>query len=234
MRVLAIDVGGTHVKVLVSGETEPRKVDSGPRMTPHVMVTDVQRLTSDWQYDAVSIGYPGRVTRAQIAAEPQHLGHGWVGFDFHQAFHRPIKIVNDAAMQALGSYREGCMLFLGLGTGLGSAMVIDGHLAPMELAHLPYKKGRTYEDYVGVRSLERRGKKKWRRHVADVIERLTAALEPDDVVIGGGNAKKLDQLPANARLGDNANAFIGGFRVWESPHQGARVGAIHNDLAIGT
>lgn len=214
MNVLVVDVGGSHIKVLLSGESKRRKISSGPWMTPARMVRAVEEIVSDWTYDAVSIGYPGLVVHGRIAAEPDHLAVGWIGFDFHAAFDRPVKIVNDAAMQALGGYTGGRMLFLGLGTGLGSAMIVDGHLAPMELAHLPYKKGRSYEDYVGRHSLEHRGKKRWRKHVADVVERLTTALEPDYVVIGGGNAKRLDRLPVGARRGKNADAFTGGFRLW--------------------
>ena len=178
------------------------------------MVAGVKKLARGWKYDVVSIGYPGMVVRNRPLAEPYNLGRGWVGFDFEGAFKRPVKVVNDAAMQALGSYKRGKMLFLGLGTGLGSTMIVDGIVEPMELAHLPYKKG-TYEDYVGERSLEKRGKKKWRRHVANVVERLIAALEPDDVVLGGGNVKNLKELPKGCRKGDNANAFLGGFRLWE-------------------
>ena len=225
MKVLAIDVGGTHVKLLLSGRRVPIKIPSGPRMTPRRMVSAVKRLTDGWRYDVVSIGYPGPVLHGRAVAEPHNLGPGWVSFDFKTALGRPVRMVNDAAMQALGSYRGGRMLFLGLGTGLGSAFIVDGTLEPMELAHLPYKKGRTYEDYVGLRGLERLGKKKWRRAVADVVMRLKAALEAEEVVLGGGNAKLLKTLPADARLGDNANAFIGGFRLWEqdvTPRRTAR------------
>src|SRR6266568_995121 len=200
MRILVIDVGGTHVKVLASGQRTRREVESGPSMTPGRMVTAVKRLTADWRYDVVSIGYPGPVLHGRPIAEPHNLGPGWVGFNFRKAFGCPVKIINDAAMQALGSYRGGRMLFLGLGTGLGSAMIIDGVLEPMELGHLPYKKGRTYEDYVGARGLERLGKKRWRRHVADVAKRLKTALEIKDLVLGGGNAQRLEALPARARL----------------------------------
>lgn len=178
------------------------------------MVRDVKKMTPDWKYDAISIGFPGPVVLGKPLHEPRNLGGGWVGFDFRQAFGKPVKIVNDAAMQALGSYHGGRMLFLGLGTGLGSAMVVDGIVQPMELAHLPYKKGKTYEDYIGLRGLEHSGKKKWRRHVFDIVERLRAALEPDYVVLGGGNVKKLKALPEGAKRGDNENAFRGGFRLW--------------------
>jgi len=225
VRILSIDLGGTHVKVLATGEREPRKAISGPGMTPRRMVAAVKRLAADWRYNVLSLGYPGPVVHGRPVGEPRNLAPGWVGFDFCKAFGKPVRILNDAAMQALGSYQGGRMLFLGLGTGLGSAMIVDGMLEPMELAHLPYKKGRTYEDYVGLRGLERLGKKKWRRAVADVVMRLKAALEAEEIVLGGGNAKLLKTLPADARLGDNANAFIGGFRLWErdvTPRRTAR------------
>ena len=215
VNVLVIDVGGTHVKILATGQKAMREFPSGPTLTPKRMVAGVKKFAGDWKYDAVSIGYPGAVIRNRPLAEPHNLGHGWLGFDFRAAFKRPVKVVNDAAMQAIGSYKRGKMLFLGLGTGLGSAMIVDGIIEPMELAHLPYKKG-TYEDYVGVRSLEMRGKKKWQRHVADVVQLLIAALEPDDVVIGGGNVKNLKELPKGTRAGANANAFVGGFRLWQN------------------
>jgi polyphosphate glucokinase len=217
--VLVVDIGGTSVKLLASGHQMHRSFPSGPKMTPKEMVSGVRKLAADWAYDAVSIGYPGPVLRGRPIAEPHNLGRGWVGFDFAGAFGRPVKVVNDAAMQALGSYRGGKMLFLGLGTGLGSTMIVDGIVEPMELGHLPYKKG-TYEDYVGHAGLERHGKKKWRRHVADVVTRLIAALEPDETVIGGGNVGKLAALPPHARVGDNADAFRGGFRLWPEakPH----------------
>ena len=214
MNVLVVDVGGTHVKILVSGQKEPRRFESGPTLTAKQMVSEVQKLAGDWRYDLVSIGYPGPVLRGRPIAEPRNLGRGWVGFDFEKAFRRPVKVVNDAAMQAIGSYERGKMLFLGLGTGLGSTLVVDGITEPMELSQLPYKKG-TYEDYVGVRGLTKHGQKKWQRYVADVVARLTGALEPDDVVLGGGNAKKLTELPPGCRMGDNANAFLGGFRLWQ-------------------
>jgi polyphosphate glucokinase len=213
-RVLVIDVGGTSVKVLATGQTESRSFLSGPTLTPKRMVSRVRKLVEDWAYDVVSIGYPGPVLHGRPVAEPHNLGRGWIGFDFAQAFGCPVKIVNDAALQALGCYKGGKMLFLGLGTGLGSAMIVEGIVEPMELAHLPYKKG-TYEDYVGRLGLERDGKKKWRSHVADVVKRLVDALQPDDTVIGGGNAHKLKVLPVHCRQGENANAFLGGFRLWE-------------------
>jgi polyphosphate glucokinase len=213
MNVLVIDVGGTHVKLLRTGEETPRKFESGPAMTASEMVKGVKQLTKDWKYEAIAIGYPGAVVRNRPLLEPHNLGKGWVGFHYEQAFGCPVKILNDAAMQALGSYKKGRMLFLGLGTGLGTALVVDGIVEPMELGHLPYRKG-TYEDYVGLRGLKKLGKKKWRKHVFDVVERLTAALEPDEVVLGGGNVKKLKQLPPHCRAGDNLNAFRGGFRLW--------------------
>ena len=216
MNVLAIDVGGTNVKLLASGHETRRKFPSGPKLTAKEMVEQARKVAADWKYDVVSIGYPGQVFDGRILAEPHNLGKGWAGFNFEKAFNCPVKVLNDAAMQALGSYKGGRMLFLGLGTGLGSAMIIDGVLQPMELAHLPYRKG-TYEDYVGLRGLERYGKKKWRELVADVVEKLGAALEPDDVVLGGGNVKEIKVLPPKCRAGDNANAFIGGFRLWEEP-----------------
>ncbi|HEX3856267.1 MAG TPA: ROK family protein [Verrucomicrobiae bacterium] len=211
--VLAIDVGGTHVKILATGKKIHREFSSGPKMAPKLMVAQVKELAGDWKYDAVSIGYPGPVLRNRPVSEPWNLAKGWVGFNFAKAFKRPVKIVNDAAMQALGSYRRGKMLFLGLGTGLGSTLVVDGIVEPMELGHLPYKKA-TYEDYVGLRGLEKYGKKKWRRYVADVVKILSAALEPGEVVLGGGNVKKLKNLPPHCRAGDNNNAFRGGFRLW--------------------
>jgi polyphosphate glucokinase len=214
MNVLVVDVGGTHVKILATGQDEPRRFVSGPTLTAEQMVVGVKELAGDWKYDVVSIGYPGPVLQGRPVAEPHNLGPGWVGFDYQAAFGFPVKLVNDAAMQALGSYQGGKMLFLGLGTGLGSTLVVDGIVEPMELGHLPYRKS-TYEDYVGLRGLEQKGKKKWRLYVADVVATLTAALEPDDVVLGGGNIKKLKRLPPGCRAGDNANAFLGGFRLWE-------------------
>ena len=213
-RVLVVDVGGTSVKILATGQDEHRSFPSGPTLTPRQMVCGVKKLAGGWSYDAVSIGYPGPVLHGRPIAEPHNLGRGWVAFNFAAAFGHPVEVMNDAAMQALGSYMGGKMLFLGLGTGLGSTMIVDGILEPMELGHLPYKKG-TYEDYVGHAGLNRHGKTKWRHHVADVVARFFAALEPDDIVIGGGNVTKLDALPPHSRAGDNANAFRGGFRLWE-------------------
>ena len=222
MNVLAIDIGGTHVKILAATEKEHREFASGPKLTASRMVSGIKRLAADWKYDAVAIGYPGLVVHGRPVLEPHNLGPGWVGFDFAAAFKRPVKLINDAAMQALGSYKGGTMLFLGLGTGLGSAMIVDGIVVPMELAHLPYKKA-TYEDYVGIRGLKRHGKRRWRRYVVDVVERLVAALEPDDVVLGGGNVKKFKTLPPGCRASDNANAFIGGFRLWATKGDSARL-----------
>ena len=217
------DIGGTNVKLLVTGETEPRKLKSGPKLTPELMMSGIKQLIPDWEYDAVSIGYPGPVLDGRPVSDPRNLGSSWVGFDFSAAFGRPVKIMNDAAMQAIGSYQSGKMLFLGLGTGLGAAMIIDGLVEPMELGHLHYKKG-TYEDYVGQRGLERNGKKQWRLDVADVVGHLIAALQPSDTVIGGGNVCKLKELPPRCRAGENANAFEGGFRLWASEDsEGTRV-----------
>lgn len=224
-KILVVDVGGTHVKARLSGEREERRIVSGPAMTAARMVRDVKRLVKDWKYDVISIGYPGIVIHGRPVHEPHNLGPGWVKFNFAKAFGRPVKIVNDAAMQALGSYKGGCMLFLGFGAGLGSAMIVGGILEPMELAHLPYKK-KTYEDYVGDGALKRLGKKKWRREVADVVTRLKDALEADYVVLGGGNSKNLKTLPAGTELGDNRNAFIGGTRLWKEETKRARRSAL--------
>jgi polyphosphate glucokinase len=213
MKVLAIDVGGTHVKILATDQEAPQKFESGPKMTAKLMVSTVRKLARGWHYDVVSVGYPGPVLHGRILHEPYNLAAGWVNFDFEKAFGCPVKVINDAAMQALGSYKGGCMLFLGLGTGLGSAVIVDGLVEPMELGHLPYRKA-TYEDYVGIRGLKRFGKKKWRKYVADVVERLAIALEPDDIVLSGGNVKQLHELPKGCREGDNANAFVGGLRLW--------------------
>jgi polyphosphate glucokinase len=213
-RVLVIDVGGSHVKTRISGRREMRQFDSGPTLSPRQMVSRVLKLIGDLKYDVVSIGYPGVVVHGKIITEPHNLGRGWIGFDFRKAFGRPTLLMNDAAMQAIGSYEGGRMLFLGLGTGLGSALIVDGTVTPMELAHLPYKRGRTYEDYLGDRGRHRLGAKKWRREVTDVVDQLSKALEAEYVVIGGGNARKLKKLPNNARLGNNDFAFLGGFRVW--------------------
>ena len=216
MKILVIDIGGTHVKILSAGEKIRREIPSGPKLTARRMVSAVKKLAGVWEYDVISIGYPGVVVHGRPVLEPHNLGTGWVRFDFAAAFKRPVKMINDAAMQALGGYKRGRMLFLGLGTGLGSAMIVDGLVVPMELAHLPYKKA-TFEDYVGIRGLKKHGKKKWRRHVVDVVKRLSAALEPSDVVIGGGNVHKLKRLPPGCRASNEANAFMGGFRLWETP-----------------
>ena len=213
--VLAIDVGGTNVKLLATGQKEVRKIPSGPNLTPREMTKQVKAAVNDWPHDAISIGYPGPVVQGRPLEDPHNLGPGWVRFDYRKALGKPVKIINDAAMQALGSYKRGRMLFLGLGTGLGSAMIVDGVLQPMELAHLPYKKGRTYEDYLGKAGLDRLGKKKWQKNVFEVVEQLRQAMQADDVVLGGGNAKKLTALPKGVRLGSNSNAFIGGFRMWQ-------------------
>jgi polyphosphate glucokinase len=214
-KILVVDVGGTHVKIRVSGNDEVRKCESGPELTAREMVNGVLALAEDWEYDVVSVGFPGPVLDNRPVREPVNLGAGWTGFDYDAAFGCPVKLINDAAMQALGSDEGGRMLFLGLGTGLGSAMVVNGIVQPMELGHLPYKRGRSFEDYVGVAGLKRRGKQRWRASVKDVIERLRDALQPEYIVLGGGNVKKLDELPEGTRLGANANAFIGGFRLWE-------------------
>jgi polyphosphate glucokinase len=246
MQVLVIDVGGTNVKILASGESERRKFASGPTLTPQEMVAGVIQAAEGWKYDAVSIGYPAPVRHNRPITDPYNLGSGWAGFDFEAAFQRPVRLVNDAAMQALGSYEGGMMLFLGLGTGLGSAIVHKGVLEPMEIAHMRYRK-RTFEDYLGIRALERFGRKKWNRLVEDVVAQLTNALRPDYVVLGGGNVNKLKALPPGCRLGDNANAFTGGFRLWDptatpskliatngSPEQPAPVSAAPADSADGT
>jgi len=214
-KILVVDVGGTNVKVLATGQRDPVKIPSGKRMTPRRMVKAVKDVARDWPYDVVSIGYPGPVIHEKIAADPKNLGKGWVGFDFARAFGKPVRIINDAAMQALGSYKGGRMLFLGLGTGLGSALILDGVIEPMELAHAPYKKGRTFEDYVGQRGLHKRGKKRWTRHVVDVIALLKSVLVADYVMLGGGNARLLEKLPKDVHRGSNANAFVGGFRLWD-------------------
>jgi polyphosphate glucokinase len=213
-RVLVIDVGGTHVKLRVDAHGKTWKFVSGPKMAPAHMVREIRKITRGTPFDAVSIGYPGLVLRGRIAAEPHNLGGRWVGFNFAKALGKPVRIVNDAAMQAIGSYSGGRMLFLGLGTGLGVALIIDGEVEATELGHLPYRHGRSYEDYVGERGRERRGNKKWRKSVIDVIAHLRAAFEADYVVLGGGNAARMKKLPHAVRLGDNKNAFTGGLRMW--------------------
>lgn len=215
MRILVIDIGGTNIKLLATGKKKVRKVPSGPHLTAEQMVLEVRGMTSDWEYDAVTIGYPGPIVEGAIQKEPVNLGPGWVDFDFTSYLACPVKLINDAAMQALGSYHSGRMLYLGLGTGLGTALVLNGVLIPMEGGHLPYRKRRSFEDYVGTGGMERRGRNKWEQAVHDVVEKFRATFLVDDVVLGGGNAKKLRQLPAGTRLGDNRNAFLGGFRLWE-------------------
>ncbi len=217
MKILVVDIGGTNMKTLATGQTARRRMPSGPTLTPHAMVEAVERLTRDLKFDVVSLGVPALVMRGRVVAEPANLGTGWMGFNFEKAFGRPVKVINDAAMQALGSYRRGRMLFLGVGTGLGSALVFNGIVEPLELAHLPYRKGRTYEDYVGLRGLERLGRKKWRKHVLRVVALLRKAMVSDDLVLGGGNVKLLRRLPPGVRMGENANAFKGGFAMWAPP-----------------
>jgi polyphosphate glucokinase len=214
MKVLVIDIGGSHVKIMATGHGKERKATSGPAMSAQDMVDTVLDLAGRWKFKAVSMGYPGPVVHGRPVLEPKHLAPGWVGFDFERAFKRPVKIVNDALMQAVGSYQGGRMLFLGLGTGLGSAMVVDNIAQPMELAHLPYRDGRTFEEYLGEAALEQMGRESWQHEVAAVVARLQAALEPEYVVLGGGNVRLLDELPPGCRRGDNKDAFAGGFRLW--------------------
>jgi polyphosphate glucokinase len=212
--VLVVDVGGAHVKVLASNETVRRRFQSGPTLTPREMVDGVLEIARDWEWEVVTVGIPAPVRGGMPIAEPVNLGKGWVGFDFEAAFGKPTKVINDAAMQAVGSYQGGRMLFLGLGTGMGSALIYNGNLEPLELGHLPFRK-RTFEDYVSERAMKKYGRQKWKQAVFEVVERLTAAMQPDYVVIGGGNAGDLDELPPNARRGDNTLAFLGGVRLWE-------------------
>ena len=221
MNVLVIDIGGTNLKISVTGNDEIRKTPSGTDLTPEKMVAETKKLAKGWSYDAVSIGYPGAVVDNRATKDPANLAPGWVDFNFETAFRRPVKVINDAAMQALGSSEGGRMLFLGLGTGLGSAMVIQKIVMPMELAHLPYKKGKTYEEWVGKQAYEKLGRKKWEKVVGEVVGVLKFALQADYVVLGGGNAKKIKSVPEGARLGANTNAFIGGFRLWDD-HRGRR------------
>ncbi|MBF2714472.1 ROK family protein [Agrobacterium vitis] len=212
--VLAVDVGGSHVKIMNSADGVESKAVSGPEMDAAAMADAVDTLASGMDYDVIAIGYPGPVVHNRILTEPHNLAAGWTGFDFAKRFGKPVRIVNDALMQAMGSYDGGRMLFLGLGTGLGAAMIVNYVTQPMELAHLPYRKGRSYEDYLGQASLKERGHRKWEKHVLRAVEQLSTALEPDYVVIGGGNVTRLKTLPTNARHGDNANAFKGGFALW--------------------
>lgn len=216
LKVLAIDIGGSHVKMRVPDHPDVREFESGPKLSARQMVARVHDVLGDWSFSRVSIGYPGVVMHGRIVAEPHNLGKGWVGFDFEAAFGRPTRVINDASMQAIGSYEGGRMLFLGLGTGLGSAMIVDGVVESMELAHLIFKKGKTYEDYVGEAGRRRLGGRRWRRAVEDVVGQLRAVLEADYVVLGGGNARRLKRLPEGARLGDNEFAFTGGFRMWRA------------------
>jgi polyphosphate glucokinase len=218
MQTLVVDIGGNNVKVLATGQDKVRKIPSGPDLTPLHMVEAVKDQTSDWEYDRVTLGYPGPVVREQPITDPHNLGPGWIGFDFAAQFGKPVKLINDAAMQALGSYEGGRMLFLGVGTGLGSALIVENVIVSLELAHLPYRKGKTFEDYVGERGLLAFGKKKWREYVDDVVNRLRAAMVADYVVLGGGNVRKLKMLPLHCRAGDNSKAFIGGFRLWEGTY----------------
>jgi polyphosphate glucokinase len=213
-RTLVIDVGGTNIKVLASGHRAPTKIPSGPEMTPDVMVADVLEVAADWKFDRVSIGYPGPVRDNRPLRDPFNLGPGWMEFDFAKALGKPVRIINDAAMQALGSYEGGAMLFLGLGTGVGAALILNGTVVPMEVAHLPYRRGRTYEEYIGAKGYERLGKRAWRKHVRIITEFFQAAFVVDYVVLGGGNAQRMKKLPPHVRLGSNANAFKGGFRLW--------------------
>jgi polyphosphate glucokinase len=219
MRILVLDVGGSHVKLKLSDGEEVRKFASGPDMTPVELVQGGHTTAADWQYDVMSVGFPAPVAGGKIVREPVNLGKGWVDFDLAVAFGKPVKLINDAAMQALGGYQGGRMLFLGLGTGLGTALIVDGVTIGLELGHLPYRKDRSYEDYVGEAGMERRGKVKWVATVFDVVERLKEAFIADYVLLGGGNVKKLEELPPGARRGDNADAMIGGVRLWQEQKQ---------------
>ena len=223
MKVLVIDIGGTHVKVASSDHLVPLKIVSGPTLTAEQMTTQVLELTAEWTYDAITIGFPGPVIKDRPGAEPHNLGQGWIDYDFQKAFPKPVRFLNDAAMQALGGYTGGKMLFLGTGTGLGSALIDDGHILPLELAHLPYKKKKTYEEYIGLAGLERRGKKRWRKSVTDVVNRLRAAFVADSVLLGGGNAKMVKKLPEATVIGANSNAITGGIALW---HQEVRREAV--------
>ena len=228
--ILTVDVGGSKVKVMTNRFCERREFSSGSQLSAKTMVKKVKDLTQDWSYDVISLGYPGPVLRNRPIAEPYNLGHGWAGFNFTRAFGRPTRVINDALMQALGNYKGGRMLFLGFGTGMGSAMILDGVLQPMEIGHLPYRKSKTFEDHVGAAGMKRLGKEKWRREVANVVELLAAALQPEYIVLGGGNAKELEHLPLRTRRGKNEGAFVGGFRLWETdinqrPIKGARTKA---------
>lgn len=212
---LAIDIGGTHVKIRIPSEPEKREFESGPTLTPKQMVDGVKKLSTGWKFDSITIGLPAPIRNNKPVKNPANLGPGWMDFDYDADFGVPVKIINDAAMQAVGSYKAGRMLFLGLGTGLGSCLIVDHSVVPLELAHMPYRKGKTFEDFVGLRGLKKLGKKRWRKQVSDVCDILYAALLPDEIVIGGGNVKNLKELPDHCRAGDNANAFEGGFRLWQ-------------------
>jgi polyphosphate glucokinase len=228
--VLIIDVGGTNVKVSSNSQLVPLKIPSGPSMTARTMVEQVKIATKGWKYDCVSIGYPGPVSHDRPLAEPHNLAAGWIDFPYEKSFGKPLRFINDAAMQALGGYRGGKMLFLGVGTGLGSAMITEGIVVPLELAHLPYKKGKTYEEFVGKEGLDELGKKRWRKAVIDIITRLKAALVCDYVLLGGGNAKMMKYLPPHVILGDNGNAVTGGIRLWQSAEERKVSSAIANSF----
>jgi predicted NBD/HSP70 family sugar kinase len=215
VKTLVIDIGGSHVKLLLSGQRTPAKLPSGPSLTPRQMVKVVFDASAGWEYDQISIGYPGPVARNRPTKEPVNLGRGWLRFDYRKAFKRPVRMMNDAAMQALGSYEGGTMLFMGLGTGLGTALVVDGRVVPLEIAHLPYRNGESYEEFLGEEGMRLLGKHRWRKHVEHVVALFLAAFNADYVVLGGGNVRHLEELPINARRGSNANAFRGGFRLWK-------------------
>jgi predicted NBD/HSP70 family sugar kinase len=214
-KILVVDIGGSHVKCIATGHEHPVKFKSGPQLTPDRMVAKVQEITKGWLFHGISIGYPGVVLRGKIVQEPHNLGAGWVDFDFQAAFARPVKLINDAAMQAFGGYQGGTMLFLGFGTGVGSALIVNDVIVPLELGHLPYVGNRTYEEHVGDKGRKRLGNKSWRSEVAKVVESFRRALLPDYIVLGGGNVKHLNRMPADTRRGDNADAFRGGYRLWE-------------------
>jgi hypothetical protein len=226
VKILVVDIGGNNIKVLVSGQKAPHKIPSGPTLSAARMATAVRKAVAGTRYDAVTIGFPGPVKGGRPAAEPVNLGRGWVRFDYTRAFGKPVRVINDAAMQALGSHRGGRMLFLGLGTGLGSALVLDGLVQPLEMAHLLYRNGKTYEGFLGKRGLDRVGKKRWRQLVHEIVPRLHHAFQVDEIVLGGGNAKLLKDLPPATRLGSNSNAFAGGFRLWEGRQKPARGSAV--------
>jgi len=231
MKILVVDVGGTHVKYASTDHAIPRQYSSGPQLTAAQMVSQVLKLTRTWRYDGVSIGYPGVVAGGQPVRNPKNLGQGWVGFDFAAAFGRPVRILNDATMQALGNYGGGKMLFLGLGTGLGTTLIVDGVVVPMELGHLQWRKDRDYEYYLGDHGRKRLGEKKWRAKVLQVVSDFRLAMQPDEIVLGGGNARRLKRLPDNARLGDKLAAFHGGLRFWDDQARGAKIRVRSADAA---